>query len=87
MPTTIEIKKNFFRQRRDELGLTQRQIAESFDPHLTPATVSAWEMGVASPEVARAAEVARIYKTSLAKIFDVIHKSATSRRAEKAAAN
>lgn len=72
---------NFFRKRRDELGKTQRQIAESFEPAMTPATVSAWEMNVASPEMHRVDEVAKVYGVTRARILEAIHEVAVLRKA------
>lgn len=67
---------NFFETRRAELKLTQRQIAEAFDPSLSSAAVSAWECGVCVPQPALADQAAKIYQVSLAKILEVIHANA-----------
>lgn len=52
--------RNPFAQRRDEIGKTQRQIAESLGK--TPQAVSAWECGKAIPEPSDYDRVAEAYE-------------------------
>lgn len=53
---------NFFRDRRERLGLTQRQIADRLK--MTPAAVSQWECGDAIPKVPLYDALAEIYRVS-----------------------
>lgn len=58
------MKPNAFKRRRDELELTQRQVAEAFNPPLASATVGTWENGIAAPRRSMLAEIARVYRQS-----------------------
>jgi transcriptional regulator with XRE-family HTH domain len=57
---------NFFRARRDELGLTQKQVADALG--LTTSAISAWEIGVATPRDEIRLKVAEVYQVSLARL-------------------
>jgi transcriptional regulator with XRE-family HTH domain len=58
------MKPNAFKRRREELELTQRQVAEAFNPPLAGATVGTWENGIATPRRTMLAEIARVYRQS-----------------------
>lgn len=55
-------KPNFFAARRAELGMTQRQIAETL--RMTSAAVSLWETGRTLPEVTLYDRLATIYQVT-----------------------
>ncbi len=75
---------NFFARRRDEIGLTQRQIAERFSPPITPQAVSGWENGLAGPELP-AKDLARIYQCEVSEILVAVEQLREDCRAAKAA--
>lgn len=52
---------NYFRRRREELKLTQREIAVALD--VSSAAVGCWERDEASPPIGRADDLARVYET------------------------
>lgn len=55
-------KGNFFRTRRDELGLTQRRIAVALD--VTVQAVSSWERSESFPRISMLMRLAEVYKTT-----------------------
>lgn len=55
------ITTNYFRRRREELGLTQRAIADVLGQ--TPQMVSNWELGKSYPHHSDYARVAAAYGT------------------------
>ena len=61
-------KVNFFRTRREELGLTQRAIAESLG--ITGATVANWERGDTRPAFERETieRLATVYRVPIDRI-------------------
>jgi len=61
---------NWFRTRRDQLGLTQRQIA--LELGCTVASVSNWERGEALPRLGQAPNLARVYQVSIDDIIRAI---------------
>jgi transcriptional regulator with XRE-family HTH domain len=71
---------NFFETRRAELKLTQRQIAETFVPAITPQAVSAWECNVAAPEIELVDQLVKIYRASKPRILEAIHEVTLARR-------
>ncbi|HLL89809.1 MAG TPA: helix-turn-helix transcriptional regulator [Tepidisphaeraceae bacterium] len=73
---------NFFRTRREQLGRTQRQIANALG--MTPVAVSHWENGRV-PSIHLVPRLARVYETSERTILDAmleISKAATTHTAE-----
>jgi transcriptional regulator with XRE-family HTH domain len=56
------MKANPFKRRREELDLTQQQIADAFTPRLTAATVSMWERGINTPRRSLIDDLCRIYR-------------------------
>jgi transcriptional regulator with XRE-family HTH domain len=72
---------NFFRRRRDELKLTQKQIADKLN--LTAAAVSAWETGAGVPRDEIRAAVAEVYQVSLTKLLKEIAEMSASALASK----
>jgi transcriptional regulator with XRE-family HTH domain len=62
--------KNFFKSRRESLGLTQRDIAMRLN--LTTSAVSAWECGDAIPRLSLLSELAKAYACSESCILRVI---------------
>lgn len=74
---------NYFRQRRDELDLTQRQIAEAIG--VTPAAVSSWETGVAVPRPSLWERAAAIYQDTVGHIAAAVHEISQSKHAQSAA--
>jgi transcriptional regulator with XRE-family HTH domain len=56
------MKANPFKRRREQLGLTQQQIADAFTPRLRGATISMWERGVNAPRRCLIDDLARIYR-------------------------
>ena len=56
------MKSNPFKRRREELDLTQRQIADSFTPRLASVTVSMWERGINSPRRCLIDDLCRVYQ-------------------------
>lgn len=56
------MKANPFKTRRDELGLTQQQVADLFTPRLTSRTVGMWESGMNAPRRCLLDDLARVYQ-------------------------
>jgi transcriptional regulator with XRE-family HTH domain len=60
---------NLFKRRREELGITQRQIADAIRPPMTSAAVGQWERGQAMPELGLLGQLAEIYKLPESKLL------------------
>jgi transcriptional regulator with XRE-family HTH domain len=75
-----EQSDNFFRRRRDELGLTQRDIAIRLN--MTTTAVSLWESGDNIPRVTLFDRLAEVYQVSLEHLVGEI--MATVRRQRRA---
>lgn len=71
---------NFFRTRREQLGLSQSDV--SFMLHKTVSAISGWERGQV-PSIDLVDELARVYQVTPRKILDVMHEMARARSAEK----
>jgi len=56
------MKANPFKRRREELELTQQQIADSFTPRLSVATVGMWERGINTPRRCLIDDLCRVYR-------------------------
>lgn len=69
---------NFFRSRREELGLTQRDIALRLN--ITTSTVSQWECDDVLPRAETWDAIADVYGVSAERIAKEILKSARSKR-------
>lgn len=67
---------NYFKTRRDELGLTQRAVAESLG--ISTQAVSAWEDGTAYPRPKLWDGLARIFKVRAERIAKEVLKGARS---------
>ena len=67
-----------FMNRRKELGLTQRQIAETIG--VTVQTVSNWETGLYQPKLTlkQTLRLSQILKTDLEKLADMFEKEQAS---------
>jgi transcriptional regulator with XRE-family HTH domain len=59
-------KGNFFRVRRDELGMTQRDIALALN--MTETAVGNWEAGFSTPRPGIWDRVAAVYKVDAERI-------------------
>lgn len=70
------MEKNVWRRWRKALGkdVTQRKVAELFDPVLTPAAVSNWEHGIGAPKLELADQAARVYGKPLPEVLKTIHE-------------
>jgi transcriptional regulator with XRE-family HTH domain len=62
----MSTSENFFRTRREELGITQRVIADRL--RMTCAAVSSWERG-GIPSLALVPRLAEIYGVSAARLL------------------
>jgi transcriptional regulator with XRE-family HTH domain len=65
-----ESAANFFRARREELGLSQSDI--SFELRKTIGAISGWERGNV-PSIDLVDGLARVYRVTPRKILDVMH--------------
>jgi transcriptional regulator with XRE-family HTH domain len=72
---------NFFLQRREQLGKTQREIALALE--MTTSAVSSWERGIAVPKIGLADKLAAVYQVSADRIIKEI--AALAREATSAA--
>jgi hypothetical protein len=82
MPET----ENWFRQRRDELRMSQTDVVIAFLPaRITAGAVSGWERGQV-PSLDWADDIARVYQVSVRKVLEVMHEMARARTAEAAGA-
>lgn len=70
---------NYFKSRREACRLTQQQVADALG--VTSASVSAWERGVAVPQVRMLTQMAALYRTSVAQLVKAIDKSERPRQA------
>lgn len=70
---------NFFRDRRIELKMTQRQLAESLG--ITTSTISFWERGMTTPRPNLWERLATIYQVNLQAITEAIHEIQMKRNA------
>lgn len=77
-----EHKANFFKGRREELGLTQRDIALRLE--ITDSAVSAWECAEAAPRLKLSAKLAEIYGVSESKIIREIVELSKAAEAQRA---
>jgi transcriptional regulator with XRE-family HTH domain len=77
-----ESAANFFRARREELGLSQSDI--SFELRKTIGAISGWERGNV-PSIDLVDGLARVYRVTPRKILDVMHEMARARTAVAAA--
>jgi len=64
--------KNFFLDRRSELGLSQRRIAIALD--MTDSAVGSWERGDACPRLTLAPKLAKVYGVTTERIEQEIVK-------------
>jgi len=62
----------FFKQRRDELELRQRDIARALD--MTESAIGSWERGEAVPRLKLAPRLAVVYRVSAERIESEIVK-------------
>lgn len=69
-------RPNFFKDRRDELGMTQREIALRLE--MTVQAVSAWETGKTAPQAKLAPKLAEIYKVSETRMYREIGELSSS---------
>lgn len=67
---------NFFKEQREALGLTQRDVSIALN--MTTSAVGAWENEITAPRIGIAAELAAVYKVTEARILKEI--SALSQR-------
>lgn len=65
-----KVSMNFFKKRREELGLTQRQISDPLK--MTSAAVGLWERDESAPSVALAVRLSPIYEVSETKMLQEI---------------
>ena len=56
------MKANPFKRRREELGLTQQQVADLFTPRLVSRTVGMWECGLNAPRRCLIDDLCRVYQ-------------------------
>lgn len=56
------MKANPFRVRREQLELTQQQIADAFTPRLSVATVGMWERGINTPRRCLIDQLCAVYR-------------------------
>jgi transcriptional regulator with XRE-family HTH domain len=70
MEARMPDKGNFFKDRRDELRMTQREIAVQLEVFVQ--TVSDWERNLYVPKLELAAKLAEVYKVSEARIIRAI---------------
>lgn len=78
--------ENLFKRRREELGITQRQIADAIRPPMTSAAVGQWERGQAMPELGLLGQLAAIYKVPENRILQAIIDFKKARQEATAAA-
>jgi transcriptional regulator with XRE-family HTH domain len=71
----------FFKQRREELKLRQRDIARALD--MTESAVGSWERGEAVPRLKLAPRLAPLYKVSVERIEAEIVKQARALQASR----
>lgn len=57
---------NWFKRRREELGLSQRRIAAQLD--ITDTTIGSWERGDTLPNLSMINKLAAVYKVSIARV-------------------
>jgi transcriptional regulator with XRE-family HTH domain len=72
----------YLKRRREELGLTQRQVAERLG--LTPQAVSSWENGDSFPRLSMLAAVASVYRVTPNDLATAIAAPPCNARAEVA---
>lgn len=68
------MKVNYFKQRREELGLTQRDIALKLG--MTTTAVSLWENGDSLPRITLFYRLADVYQVSVERISAEVLKLA-----------
>lgn len=76
------INRNFFQDRRESLGFTQRHIADLL--RMTSAAVSSWECGRTIPDVALFERLATIYQVSPERIAKEVMALARRREPQPA---
>lgn len=80
--------ENFFKDRAEKLGMSQRDIAESLPVRpdgrtYTPAAVGLWLRGETLPPIELADDLARILQLTRDRVLKEIHAIAVSKREEK----
>ncbi len=74
-----ESSDNFFKQRREELNLSQHDIVHEFHPtRITVGAVSGWERGQV-PNLNYVDDIARVYRVTPRKVLEVLHEMARER--------
>jgi transcriptional regulator with XRE-family HTH domain len=68
------VTENFFRQRRDELGLTQRAIADRLG--MTPQAIGLWERSETLPAWNLVDQLAEIYQVTPERLMNEIAEQA-----------
>jgi len=56
------VEANPLSKRREQLGLTQQEIADRFSPRMTAQAVCAWERGIAAPSRKLVDQIAAAYE-------------------------
>jgi transcriptional regulator with XRE-family HTH domain len=82
-PTDTPMSKtNFFRQRREQLELTQAEVARRLN--VVPSTVAVWERGEGLPKLKHSTQLAKAYEVSENRIIDAIVASSRTAATAKA---
>lgn len=70
---TVIALAEFLRKKREESGLTQKEISDSLG-YTSPQFVSNWERGVSSPPLNCLAKLVELYKMNPKEIIDIMMK-------------